>query len=194
MTASPKTAPEFLDAANAVLNTRGKEYDSPQGERSGPAVADIFNRITRRDLTTAEVYLMLNIVKLVRQWSAPGYHPDSALDAVAFSALTSEALAQAAEGSVGTPAAGGQNPVTDRFEGAPRWAKYSAIDVNGSEHWYQFKPKANHRGFWTPAGGKYCLSRRNDRCPGWIESLLERPAKKTPPSVDMEDSFDGATK
>lgn len=97
--AQPLDANEHLELASKLLGERGKEYDRNSGdktgrERSGGRVAEAFNAITGKDLTAAEVYLLLQCVKDVRQWSAPAFHPDSAVDSVAFAALKSEALAQ----------------------------------------------------------------------------------------------------
>lgn len=93
-TTEPVTAPEFLQSALNTLTQRGKDYDKPEGERSAAAVSVAFNAITGRNLTEAEVWLVLQLVKDVRQWQNPGrYHADSALDCVAYAALKAEALA-----------------------------------------------------------------------------------------------------
>lgn len=90
----PTTAPAFLQSAINTLTQRGKDYDKPEGERSAAAVAVAFNAITGRNLTEAEVWLVLQLVKDVRQWQNPDrYHADSALDCVAYAALKAEALA-----------------------------------------------------------------------------------------------------
>ena len=90
----PTTAPEFLQSALNTLTQRGKDYDKPEGERSASAVAVAFNAITGKQLTEAEVWLVLQLVKDVRQWQNPErYHADSALDCVAYAALKAEALA-----------------------------------------------------------------------------------------------------
>jgi len=95
----PTTAPDFLQSAINTLTQRGKDYDKPEGERSAAAVAVAFNAITGRNLTEAEVWLILQLVKDVRQWQNPGrYHADSALDCVAYAALKAEALANNKEG------------------------------------------------------------------------------------------------
>lgn len=94
----PRTAPAFLQSALQMLTQRGKDYDKPEGERSAAAVALAFNAITGRNLTEAEVWLVLQLVKDVRQWQNPGrYHADSALDCVAYAALKAEALAKGGE-------------------------------------------------------------------------------------------------
>lgn len=83
---------DFLQAAIDVQNQRAAEYDQPGGERSMGSTVVAFNAITGRELTEAEGWLFLQVLKDVRQWSANGYHHDSALDGVAYSALKAEAL------------------------------------------------------------------------------------------------------
>ncbi len=74
------------------MDERGKQYDSPKGERSMGRCVTAFNAITGRDLTEPEGWLLLQILKDVRQWSRPEYHRDSAEDNVAYAALKAEAL------------------------------------------------------------------------------------------------------
>lgn len=90
------TAASFLAAAGECMADRAAEYDSPQGERSIPAVVTAFNAITGHGLTEAEGWLMLTILKQVRLFSSPTFHRDSAVDGVAYAALTAEARAQEA--------------------------------------------------------------------------------------------------
>ena len=93
----PKSAADILAKAASLLTERGQQYDTGK-ERSGPKIAAAFNAITGKHLTAAEVYLVLQITKDVRQWSAPEYHPDSAEDGVSYSALKAESLADDAPG------------------------------------------------------------------------------------------------
>lgn len=83
---------DFLQAAIDVQNQRATEYDQPEGERSMGRTVQAFNAITGRELTEAEGWLFMQVLKDVRQWSAKGYHHDSALDGVSYSALKAEAL------------------------------------------------------------------------------------------------------
>lgn len=88
-------AVESLQKAAQLLEERGKNYDS-QGtnkERSMGKTIDAFNIITNHDLTESEGWLLLQILKDVRQWSAPTYHQDSGEDCIAYAALKNEALA-----------------------------------------------------------------------------------------------------
>ena len=86
------SALEVLELAGNVIDSRGKDYDTLTGERSGRRVADAFTAITGKPITAAEVYLVLQLVKDVRQWQRPRYHEDSAIDCVAYAALKAEAL------------------------------------------------------------------------------------------------------
>jgi|SRR5690554_1725601 len=89
--AAPRTAPDFLHQAAELMAERGKQYDQPQGERSmGRAVA-AFNAITGRELDEYEGWLLMGLLKSVRQYSG-GYHRDSAEDKVAYAALEAESL------------------------------------------------------------------------------------------------------
>lgn len=91
----PRKAESFLHQAAELMAERGKQYEQPGGERSmGKAVAAL-NAITGRDLTEAEGWLLMSLVKRVRQHSGAGYHQDSAEDAVAYAALEAEALESA---------------------------------------------------------------------------------------------------
>ena len=88
---------EFLAAAAAVQAERGKTYDSMEGERSMLRCVVAFNAITGHSLSVAEGWLLMQVLKDVRQWQAASYHEDSALDSVSYAALKAEALAE--EGS-----------------------------------------------------------------------------------------------
>lgn len=94
------TAPEFLHRAATIMEERGKQYDKPGGERSMGKTVGAFNTITGKNLTVAEGWLLLQLLKDVRQWQQPGFHADSADDCIAYAALKAEALAdEAAEAS-----------------------------------------------------------------------------------------------
>lgn len=77
-----------------LLDVRGKEYDSSEGERSVLKVVNAFNSITGKDLTEAEGWLFLELLKNVRQWSSEEFHKDSQLDGVAYALLKGESLSK----------------------------------------------------------------------------------------------------
>jgi hypothetical protein len=88
-----QSAIEFLAKAGDIMQSRAKQYDKPDGERSMDATVKAFNAVTGRNLTESDGWLLMLILKNVRQWQKPDYHADSAEDAVAYSALLAEALA-----------------------------------------------------------------------------------------------------
>lgn len=84
---------EFLEESMKTQLQRATQYDKQDGERSAEATAKAFNAITGKDLLPAEIYLIQQILKDVRQWSnlsAP--HIDSLLDCVSYSSLKAEQL------------------------------------------------------------------------------------------------------
>lgn len=89
-----KTAQDYLNEAHGIMQSRGKEYDSngEQQERSMKKVIDIFNILTEYELNESDGWLLMVILKQVRQSSSNYFHKDSAIDSVAYSALLAEAL------------------------------------------------------------------------------------------------------
>lgn len=87
-------ATDFLDRASALLTERGKQYDSDGGERSMAQTVRAFNAITGRDIREDEGWLLMLLLKQVRQYQTLGkFHRDSAEDAVSYAALHAECLA-----------------------------------------------------------------------------------------------------
>ncbi|MDQ7981374.1 hypothetical protein QYH69_29510 [Paraburkholderia sp. SARCC-3016] len=91
------TAPGLLDKAVGHMRARAAQYDQPEGERSMGATVIAFNAVTGRDLAESEGWLLLQLLKDVRLFQAPGYHADSAEDCIAYAALKGEAKAREAE-------------------------------------------------------------------------------------------------
>lgn len=85
------TAPGFLRGAAVIMEERGKQYDQPGGERSMGKCIAAFNIITGQNLSEAEGWLLLQVLKDVRQWQRAGFHRDSAEDCIAYAALKAEA-------------------------------------------------------------------------------------------------------
>ena len=84
-------APEILKRSAEIMAERAKQYDSPQGERSmGKAVA-AFNAITGHELTEANGWLLMALLKMVRDNTTDKPHEDSLHDLVAYGALYGEA-------------------------------------------------------------------------------------------------------
>ena len=73
------------------MEERGRQYDQQDGERSmGKAVA-AFNIVTGRDLIESEGWLLLQMLKDVRDRTTAAAHNDSLVDCVAYAALKAEA-------------------------------------------------------------------------------------------------------
>ena len=121
-------AEQFLRQGADVLAERGKEYDKPEGERSMARCVAALNAITGKDLTEAEGWAFMALLKMVRQWQNPGrYHEDSAVDGVNYSALMAEALSEQVcklgEGCSEVLNFGGA-PVKPDWKDAPEWATH----------------------------------------------------------------------
>lgn len=85
---------EILQTCADLQAERGAHYDT-QGteERSGAKVAAMFNTLRGTELEESDIYLILEFVKLSRQYSNPGrLHGDSVLDKTSYSSLWGEAL------------------------------------------------------------------------------------------------------
>lgn len=92
---SPKKATEFLSKALNLLEERGKDYDQPEGERSMGKTVVAFNAITGHNLKESDGWLILQLLKDVRQnQNRDSYHADSAEDCISYAALKAEALAE----------------------------------------------------------------------------------------------------
>ena len=86
-----QTAPGFLRRAADIMAERAKQYDKPEGERSMGKCVAAFNIVTGHGLSEAEGWLLLQILKDVRQWQRPGFHQDSADECIAYAALKAKA-------------------------------------------------------------------------------------------------------
>lgn len=85
-------APELLKKSADIMEERGRQYDSMQGERSMGKAISMFNTATGRDLRESEGWLLMEILKIVRDCTTPSKpHEDSLLDCIAYAALKAEA-------------------------------------------------------------------------------------------------------
>ena len=84
-------APELLQHAASIMQERGKQYDKPEGERSMEATVNAFNAITGLELTTSDGWLLMVLLKLVRDSQREQAHEDSCHDLVAYASLYAEA-------------------------------------------------------------------------------------------------------
>lgn len=90
--ATPPDAPTLLDAAAGHMRDRAATYDQPTGERSmGRAVQALNAILGRQALTESEGWLLLQVLKDVRDRQRTVPHRDSLEDAIAYAALKAEA-------------------------------------------------------------------------------------------------------
>lgn len=84
-------APEILTRSSEIMAERAKQYDSPQGERSMGKAAAAFNAVTGQSLSEANGWLLMALLKMVRDNTTDKPHEDSLHDLVAYGALYGEA-------------------------------------------------------------------------------------------------------
>lgn len=85
------SATTLLHAAAGHMEQRAATYDAPGGERSMQRTVVAFNSITGRDLTESEGWLLMQVLKDVRDRQRQQPHQDSLEDCVAYAALKAEA-------------------------------------------------------------------------------------------------------
>jgi len=85
------TAPQLLEKALGHMLDRAATYDQPAGERSMGRTVQAFNIITGRDLSESEGWLLLQLLKDVRDRQRNKPHQDSLEDCIAYAALKAEA-------------------------------------------------------------------------------------------------------
>jgi hypothetical protein len=85
------TAPQLLNKAAELMVQRGHQYDKREGERSMAQTVLAFNLITQKDLTEAHGFLLMAILKMVRDNQRDTAHQDSIEDLVAYASLYGEA-------------------------------------------------------------------------------------------------------
>ena len=93
-TAAPDIkAVQYLEAAAKHMRDRAATYDKPQGEHSMARTVKAFNAITGQNLTEAEGWEFMLLLKQVRIFTNPAVpHKDSLEDAVAYAALLADSL------------------------------------------------------------------------------------------------------
>ena len=84
------TAPSMLKRASDLMIERAVQYDSPEGERSMEKIVAAFNAITGKGLTESEGWMLMVLLKLVRDNTRDTGHQDSCEDLIAYGALYGE--------------------------------------------------------------------------------------------------------
>ena len=87
---SELTAPNLLKRASDLMIERAVQYDSPEGERSMEKIVNSFNALTGKDLTEAQGWMFMVLLKLVRDNTRVVGHKDSCDDLIAYAALYGE--------------------------------------------------------------------------------------------------------
>lgn len=96
-------AQDLLDKAAGHMAGRAATYDKPEGERSmGRAVAALNIILGRQALSESEGWLLLQLLKDVRDRQRDHPHQDSLEDCIAYAALKAEAR-MAEAGGPGCP-------------------------------------------------------------------------------------------
>jgi hypothetical protein len=85
------TANQLLNKAATLMQQRGEQYDKPSGERSMAQAVTAFNAITGLTISEADGYLLMALLKMVRDNQKESPHTDSIEDLIAYSALYGEA-------------------------------------------------------------------------------------------------------
>jgi len=85
------TAQQLLNKAQTHMQARAATYDKPEGERSMEATVTAYNAITGHSLTEANGWLLMAVLKMVRDNQRIEAHVDSVEDFVAYSSLYGEA-------------------------------------------------------------------------------------------------------
>lgn len=96
---NPTKAQDLLHRAAALMDERGKQYDQPSGERSMLATVTAFNAISGYSLTEADGFLLMALLKMVRDQQRETPHRDSIEDLVAYASLYGEARMRGEERS-----------------------------------------------------------------------------------------------
>jgi hypothetical protein len=84
------TAPNMLKRASDLMIERAVQYDSPEGERSMEKITKSFNAITGHNVTEAEGWMFMVLLKLVRDNTRTLGHQDSCEDLIAYASLYGE--------------------------------------------------------------------------------------------------------
>lgn len=85
------TAPQLLNKAAGHMQSRAATYDKPEGERSMAATVAAYNAITGQQMTEANGWLLMTLLKMVRDNQRQDPHVDSIEDLVAYASLYGEA-------------------------------------------------------------------------------------------------------
>ena len=112
------TAPQLLEKAAGHMRDRAATYDKPEGERSMAQTVAIFNLHHGTQLTEAQGWHFMQILKDVRLFTRAGYHADSAEDGISYCSLKAEAKAREVNPALKVPYIGEDRRRSQRGEAA----------------------------------------------------------------------------
>ena len=87
------TAADILSASQAVLKARGRERDTPDGERSMDNTICMFNSLYNTALNEEQGWMLLALLKMVRSTRGE-FSSDNYIDGINYIALAGEAAAK----------------------------------------------------------------------------------------------------
>lgn len=169
------SASELLERAADHLKDRAATYDKPDGERSIGATVKAFNAITGDGAMNSEErgWLFMTILKMVRTQQGD-YKADNYEDGAAYFALAGEAACEERNGGWTPQAieAAAFRKSCDRAEymlgdvvGGTvlnDWARWVAVDADGSALEYSKKPEVSKCGTHWASRGKHRFLHRVD--------------------------------
>jgi hypothetical protein len=84
-----QSAHGFLDEASETMKQRAALRDAASGERTAAKIAEVFNAISGKDLSEADIWMILIVLKIVRSRNGK-YNRDDFVDMAAYAALLGE--------------------------------------------------------------------------------------------------------
>ena len=84
-----QSAHGFLEEASSAMKQRAALRDAEDGERTAAQIAKVFNAITGNDLSEADAWMFLIVLKIVRSRNGK-YNRDDYVDLAAYAGLLGE--------------------------------------------------------------------------------------------------------
>lgn len=84
-----RQAHTFLEEAAGVMKQRAALRDADDGERTAAKIAEVFNAITGHEITEADAWMFLVVLKIVRSRNGK-FNADDYVDLAAYSGLLGE--------------------------------------------------------------------------------------------------------
>lgn len=88
---------EFLRRSAEIIEERGRNYDTPGGERSMQKIVTLFNQLHGTNLSESQGWSFMELLKLVRAFTGTGWNAsrkDSCEDQISYTALRAQAMSQ----------------------------------------------------------------------------------------------------